>query len=79
MKWLRELFSESSRVSAMRVMAMVSLFAAIGLAFTGHDTSVMVFVTAAFSGKVSQKFLETRNGSSKTETDAKISSSSSSS
>ena len=37
---------------------MIALFASIGLAFTGHDSSALVFVGAAMGGKVSQKYIE---------------------
>jgi hypothetical protein len=57
-RWLKDLFSESSDISSMRVMAMIALFASIGLAFTGHDSSALVFVGAAMGGKVSQKYIE---------------------
>lgn len=56
--FLKNLFSEQSEVSSMRVMSFIALFASIGLAFTGHDSSTLVFVTAAFGGKVGQKIVE---------------------
>ena len=66
---LRELFSDNQgNLSSLRVMAMISLLAAIGLAFTGHDSSVLVFVGCSFGSKVGQKMVEL-NGS-KTETQA---------
>lgn len=57
---LREIFGETGDISCVRVMAMIALFAAIGLAFTGHDQSAFIFIGAAFGGKVSQKFVETK-------------------
>lgn len=59
-KLLRETFGETGDISCTRVMAMIALFAAIGLAFTGHDASAAVFIGTAFAGKVSQRFVETR-------------------
>jgi hypothetical protein len=58
MRLIREMFSESGDISCMRVMSFVALLAAIGLAFTGHDNSVLVFVGAAFGGKIAQKHIE---------------------
>jgi uncharacterized membrane protein YfcA len=67
LSWLKALLADGSQVSAMRVMAFMSLFAGIGLAFTGLQegknlgelsTLVGVFVGAAFGGKVVQKFAE---------------------
>jgi len=57
-RWLKDLFSESSDVSSMRVMCMIALLTSIGLAFSGHDSSALVFITAAMGGKVSQKYIE---------------------
>lgn len=65
-RWLKDLFSESSDVSCMRVMAMIALFTSIGLAFTGHDSSALVFIGAAFGGKVSQKMVEVNGEKSET-------------
>jgi hypothetical protein len=66
-----ELFSEEGNISSMRVMAMIALFAAIGLAFTGHDSSALVFVTSAFSGKVVQRAVENNGNKSSTTADIK--------
>ena len=61
MKFIRDLLSEKGDVSMMRVMALISLCVAAGLAIAGHDIgSVMVFITAAFGGKVGQKALENK-------------------
>jgi hypothetical protein len=66
-EFLGKLISDSSDVSAMRVMAFTSLLTGIGLAigglYRGSDLSqlsvlVGVFVGAAFGGKVTQKFAE---------------------
>lgn len=64
MKWVRSLLSSSSDVSMMRVMSLLSLLIAGVLAFKGMDTSVSVFVYAAFGGKFAQKYLETSNAPS---------------
>lgn len=58
MKFLHDMFSESSDISMMRVMALLSLLIGGYLAIKGLDTSVMIFVTAAFSGKATQKYFE---------------------
>lgn len=58
MKFLRSLFSEDSGVSMMRVLSLLSLMIGGYLAITGKDTLVTVFVSAAFLGKTSQKYLE---------------------
>jgi len=60
MKFLKSLFSEKSEISAMRVMAMISLFIGGYLAITGKDASVSIFVLAAFGGKFAQKAVETK-------------------
>jgi len=63
-QWLRDLFSESSTVSAMRVMAMLALIFACYLAAYGaystKDVTTMVglFLGVAFTGKVTQKYME---------------------
>jgi hypothetical protein len=71
MKYIRECFGETGDISMMRVMCFMSLCAAIVLAFTGHDNSVILFVSAAFGGKCVQKHLELSNGASETDTDSK--------
>jgi hypothetical protein len=64
---LRELFSENSGISSMRVMSMMSLLIGAYLAIHGIDKDVdlnalailcSVFIGAAFTGKVAQKFAE---------------------
>lgn len=62
MRFLKNLFSEKSDISAMRVMAMISLLIGGYLAFTGKDASVSIFVLAAFGGKFAQKVVETKDG-----------------
>lgn len=57
-KLLKELFSESSDISLMRVMALTSLIIGGYLALKGENTSVAIFVTAAFGGKAAQKYVE---------------------
>lgn len=56
--FLKSLFSEKSDISAMRVMAMISLLIGGYLAIIGKDTSVSIFVLAAFGGKAIQKGIE---------------------
>lgn len=63
-QWLKDLFSESSTVSAMRVMAMMALVFACYIAaygvYTSKDVTALVslFLGCAFTGKVAQKFIE---------------------
>jgi hypothetical protein len=67
MEFLKKLFAESSEVSCMRFMSVLSLIfgffvSGIGI-FQGKDLSQLavlsgVFVGAAFGGKVAQKFGE---------------------
>lgn len=57
MEFLKKLLSENSDVSSMRVMAFISLFSAIGLAFT-NKSGYEAFIYAAFVGKGIQKFSE---------------------
>ena len=63
MRLFKELFGETGDMSMMRLLCFISLIAGIILAFTGHDSSVMIFVTAAFGGKTAQKYIETKNPS----------------
>lgn len=60
MNIFKEIFSENSEISIMRVMAVTSLIIGAVLAFKGMDTSVYIFVGAAFAGKVTQKFIESK-------------------
>lgn len=71
MKFLREMFSEKGDISMMRVLCLMSMTAGIGLAFTGHDSSVIVFVGAAMGGKCVQKHLELQGGNNETDTTQK--------
>jgi len=57
---IRKLFSESSEVSMIRVMSLISLMAAISLAYLGK-AGFEVFVLAAFGGKIAQKISEVKN------------------
>lgn len=67
-EFLKELFSEDSGVSMMRIMSILALMAGIGIAFYGMtklpvDYSgiallTSVFLSAAFGGKVLQKRIE---------------------
>ena len=59
--FLKNLFSEKSDISAMRVMAVISLLIGGYLAVIGKDTSVSIFVLAAFGGKFAQKAVEKSN------------------
>lgn len=67
--FLKSMFSEGSEISSMRIMAMISLLIAGGLAVAGMykgvsatELSILcgVFVGAAFGGKVGQKFAENK-------------------
>lgn len=68
-EWLLKLLSQSSGVSAMRVMSFISLLSGIIIAFVGvyenKDLSALavlvgVFVGSAFAGKAVQKFSEAK-------------------
>lgn len=75
--FLRQLFSESSGVSMMRIMSFLALTAGIGIAFYGMtklpvDYSgiallTSVFLSAAFGGKVLQKRIEADGSKNETE------------
>jgi hypothetical protein len=65
--WLRELFGETGDISMMRVLCFLSFLTAAILAFMGKDTSVLVFVGAAFGGKVAQKHIEVNGAKTDTE------------
>jgi hypothetical protein len=61
------LLSENSKISSLRLMSLTSLFSAVGMAVYGlymnRDIGTLailvgVFVSAAFGGKISQKFIE---------------------
>jgi len=60
MSFLKSLLNEKGDVSMMRFLALISLLIGGYLAVTGKDTSVTIFVLAAFGGKVSQKYVETK-------------------
>ena len=69
MKVLRELLSENSPLSSMRVMAFMSLGAGVGIAAYGlymnRDLGGLaalcaVFVASAFGSKIGQKVVETK-------------------
>lgn len=71
MKALSELFSESPKVSAMRVMSIACCITAIIIGilvvlkdkpdYSGASILCGVFLGAAFGGKVTQKSIETRS------------------
>ncbi len=66
MSFIREMFSESGDISAMRVMAMIALIAAIGLAFSGKDTTLVgAFLAFSGGGHVAGKYVETMRGDPK--------------
>lgn len=71
MKIIKELFGESSDISIMRLMSFISLMVGAILAISGHDTSVEVFVFAAFGGKALQRFAESREQVQPTTSSAK--------
>jgi hypothetical protein len=60
-QWLKDLFSENSNVSMMRVLSIVALLIGGYLAIQGHDTSVPIFIISAFGGKAAQKYIEIKN------------------
>lgn len=57
---LKELFSDpDGKLSMMRVMALMALLAAIGLAFSNHDPSMVgVFLAFSGGGHVMGKYVE---------------------
>ncbi len=57
-----DLFSERGNISMMRVMSLLSLLIGGYLALKGQDTSVIIFVSAAFGGKIWQKRIEKSPG-----------------
>lgn len=59
--WIKNLFSESSEVSMMRVLCFMSMSTAIILAFMDKNADVLLFVSAAITGKVGQKIIETKS------------------
>ena len=70
MSFFRDLLSEDSKLSSLRVMGFVALFAGVGIAayglymnrdLVGLSALTGVFVAAAFGGKVSQKILESKS------------------
>jgi hypothetical protein len=75
--FFKQLFSENSGVSMMRVMSILALTAGIGIAFygmsklpvdySGISLLVSVFLSAAFGGKVLQKRIEATGAKSETE------------
>jgi len=54
------LFSENGDVSMTRVMSLISVIAAIGLAYM-QKPGYEYFLFAAFGGKVAQKVVEAKN------------------
>jgi hypothetical protein len=60
MSWFKDLLSENSQVSSMRVMAFLALFTAIWMALTGKP-GFEPFLYVAFGGKALQKITEVKN------------------
>lgn len=67
--FILNLLSEESKISSMRLMSLISVLSATGIAFYGISKgqpldalSILcgVFLGAAFTGKVGQKFAETK-------------------
>lgn len=68
--FLKALFSEDSRVSAMRVMSMIALLTAVVIGLVGVSKTTVdwsglallcsTFLGAAFGGKALQKGMETK-------------------
>jgi hypothetical protein len=69
MSWIRELFSDhKGKLSIMRVMAMIALLAAITLAFTNHDpTIIATFLAFAGGGHIAGKYVESTTRPDKNE------------
>lgn len=67
-QWLKDLFSDGSTVSSMRVMSMLCVLTACGISVysVSHNQSdasiITVLLTAGISGKVIQKKIEGSNG-----------------
>ena len=67
-EFFKQLFSENSGVSMMRIMSILALLAGIGIAlygmtklpvdYSGITLLTSVFLSAAFGGKVMQKRIE---------------------
>lgn len=70
MKFLKDLLSDSGRVSMMRLMSLLSLLAAICIAVIGLNKPTIdysglsllcgAFLSAAFGGKIAQKSIEAK-------------------
>lgn len=59
MQFIKDLFSESSSVSMMRLMALITCLTACYLALTHGEVGVITaLLVAAFGGKVGQKVVE---------------------
>lgn len=67
MGFLKNLFSENTSVSCMRVLSVISLLAAVGIAYISlykgctldnATGTLTIFVGAAFGGKIWQKAYE---------------------
>jgi 5-bromo-4-chloroindolyl phosphate hydrolysis protein len=58
------LFSEKSSISIMRIMSMIALVFGGVLALIGRDASIVsIFVYAAFAGKATQRYFESKETS----------------
>jgi len=70
MRFLKDLLSESGRVSMMRLMSLLSLLASIAIAIIGLNKPIVdysglsllcgAFLSAAFGGKIAQKSIEVK-------------------
>lgn len=67
-QWLLDLFKDDSGVSMMRVLSLICVLTACGMAIdgakNGRDVSGIcaTFLAAGIGGKVGQKVVEVKNG-----------------
>lgn len=75
MKLLREILSDKSDVSCMRLMSIIALILAGWIAIRGLETHADlpglamlcgVFLGTAFTGKVTQKYIESKGSATQT-------------
>lgn len=70
LQWIKDLFSNASTVSSMRVMSMLCVITACGIAIyltakgQAETGIITVLLTAGITGKVSQKFAEKKDDAS---------------
>lgn len=60
MSFIKSLFSESSDVSMMRLLSLISLIIGAYLALHDKNACVDIFVYGAFGGKAVQKLIESK-------------------